>query len=199
MMRYRTSIAGLMLFTLLIGMGTASLLNASRLWASLIPTLTTMLLLAAILGVTYRTGENRAPWVGFTIFGWGYVLLSVSGGLFKEVLIDPSQESRRVLLWLDLKKNLTPVTGEYSDVMDYTRGGRFARAKVLDSYGPGNYTVQFEDGQKVGANIRSFRRDNTEFYLIVGNSLCNLLFAFAGFLFARYFYSTRMEHIVTPT
>jgi hypothetical protein len=64
----------------------------------------------------------------------------------------------------------------------------------LDSDRPGNYIVQFEDGLKAVANIGSFRSTNDEFYLVVGNSLCNLLVAVAGMLVGRYFYATRREH-----
>ena len=193
MMKFQSSLAGLMIFTVLIGIGAASLLNASRLWASVIPMLIWLMLLAAILGVTYRTGEHRASWAGFMVFGWGYVLSSVCGQLSRGVLVNPSEESRRILLWLDLKKTLTPVIGEYSDIADYRKNNRFVKAKVLDSSSPGNYNVQFEDGLKVGAHISSFRKTNEEFYVVVGNSLCNLLVAFAGMLVGRYFYATRRE------
>jgi hypothetical protein len=182
-----------MVFTVLIGIGAASLLNASRLWASVIPLLTLLMLLAAILGVTYRTGEKRASWWGFMVFGWGYVLSSVCGDLSKGVLFNPSEESRRILLWLDLKKTITPAIGEYSDV-DLHNNNKFARAKVLDSSSPGEYNVQFEDGTTILTSINSFRTTNEEFYLLVGDSLCNLLVAFAGMLVGRYFYATRREH-----
>jgi hypothetical protein len=194
MTKFHSSIAGLMVFTVLIGVGAASLLNASRLWASVIPMLISLMLLAAILGVTYRTGEKRASWWGFMVFGWGYVLSSVCGDLSGGFLVNPSEESRRILLWLDLKKTITPAIGEYSDVADFRNNNKFARAKVLDSFSPGNYNVQFEDGLKVGANIRLFRNTNEEFYVVVGNSLCNLLVAFAGMLVGRYFYATMREH-----
>ena len=68
-----------MILIAFLGTGAASLLNASRLWAGIIPMLTTMLLLASILGVIYRSGESRAAWAGFAVFGWGFVLLSLFG------------------------------------------------------------------------------------------------------------------------
>jgi hypothetical protein len=151
------------------------------------------MLLAAILGVTYRIGEKRASWLGFMLFGWGYVLSSICADLSKGVFVNPSEESRRILLGLNLRKTITPAIGEYSDVVDI-RNNIFARAKVLDSDRPGDYIVQFEDGLKVVANIRSFRYTNEKFYLVVGNSLCNLLVAVAGMLVGRYFYATRSEH-----
>jgi hypothetical protein len=194
MLKYRNSIAGLMIFTALFGTAAASLLNASRLWASVIPMLTTMLLLASILGMTFRRGESRAAWAGFMVFGWGFVLLSMLGNWSKDALVNPSEETRGFLHWLDFKKKIAPVIGQYSDVKDYRRGGTFAVAKVLDSYSPGNYTVQFEDGYSVGANKGAFRKTNEEFYFIVGNSLGTLLFAFAGMLFSIYFYAPRMKH-----
>jgi hypothetical protein len=145
--------------------------------------------------VTYRSGESRAAWAGFVVFGWGFVLLSILGNSSKDSLVDPSQETRRFLHWLDYNKNITPpVIGQYFDVRDNRRGGTFAAAKVLATYSSGNHTVQFEDGYIVGANIASFRRTNEEFYLVVGNSLGNLLFAFAGMLIGRYFHATRTKH-----
>jgi hypothetical protein len=193
MRKFQTSIAGLMVFTVLIGVGAASLLNASRLWAGVIPMLTWLMLLTAILGVTFRTGEDRAFWAGFLVFGWGYVLSSACGDFSSGVLVNPSEESRCILLWLDLKKTLTPAIGEYSDVVDYRKKDKYVKAKVLDSYSPGYYNVQFDDGVKVGANINSFRKTNEEFYLVVGDSLCNLLVAFTGMLVGRFFYASRTE------
>jgi dolichol kinase len=79
MLNTRHSIAHLMILIAFLGTGAASLLNASRLWAGIIPMLTTMLLLASILGVIYRSGESRAAWTGFAVFGSGFVLLSLFG------------------------------------------------------------------------------------------------------------------------
>lgn len=53
-----------------------ALCNGDWLWARLMFTMTLGLLLAAILAGVYRTGVNRAFWIGFAVFGWAYVMLA---------------------------------------------------------------------------------------------------------------------------
>jgi hypothetical protein len=53
------------------------------------------------------------------LFGWEYVLSSVCADLSKGVLINPSEESRRILLGLNAQKTITPAIGEYSDVAEF--------------------------------------------------------------------------------
>ena len=53
----------------------ASLLYPGTIWASLLPLIEAALLLAALVGVILSRGANRAYWIGFAVFGWGYLIL----------------------------------------------------------------------------------------------------------------------------
>jgi hypothetical protein len=70
----RFSIAGLLAFVLVCGLGLAALKAASGLWASLMVTLAAVALLTSIVGAA--KGRNRAGWLGFAVFSWGYVIVN---------------------------------------------------------------------------------------------------------------------------
>ena len=69
------SIKGLLAAVTMIAVGLVALLNASPMWDSIIVTLTLFLLLTALLSLACRPGPRRAFWIGFAIFGWGYLTL----------------------------------------------------------------------------------------------------------------------------
>lgn len=75
----RISIAGLLGVVAFFAIGLAALIHPSDVWAGVIFTIVIGTLLASILGMLLR-GWRRGGWLGFAIFGWGYLLLgSVSG------------------------------------------------------------------------------------------------------------------------
>jgi hypothetical protein len=73
-LRARISMTGLMAAVLLLAVGFAGLRTASALWASAIFTFTVTLLAAALLGAVASRGRPRIAWLGFSIFGWVYLL-----------------------------------------------------------------------------------------------------------------------------
>ena len=72
----RFPIAGLMGAVLVVALGLAALRNASEIWASVIFLLTCGLLCLAIVGTLCRRDAERAWWLGFALFGWGYLVLA---------------------------------------------------------------------------------------------------------------------------
>lgn len=62
-----------------VALGTVALLYASPLTYAITLGFALLLLLSAPLGVIYRTGARRAFWVGFTVFGWCYLLALIAG------------------------------------------------------------------------------------------------------------------------
>jgi hypothetical protein len=78
MNRPRISLAGLMVLVVVLGFGFAALRDASETWAGIVLLLTLGLLGVSILGVVYRREARRAWWVGFALFGWGYVALTLA-------------------------------------------------------------------------------------------------------------------------
>jgi hypothetical protein len=86
-MRYlRYNIASILGAIVFVGVGLAALREGDDLWDSGLFSLTLGLLLGALLLAVHRTEARRAFWIGFALFGWGYVSLALL----------PSTESRLI-------------------------------------------------------------------------------------------------------
>jgi hypothetical protein len=72
----RFPIAGLMGAVLAIALGLAALRNATETWAGATFLVTCAVLCLAIVGVVCRRDAERAWWLGFALFGWGYLCLA---------------------------------------------------------------------------------------------------------------------------
>jgi hypothetical protein len=77
MNRMRFSIASLLVWVALLGVGITALRSASPLWANALFSLAIGTLTVSILAAVYRKGRRRAFWVGFATCGWVYMLLSL--------------------------------------------------------------------------------------------------------------------------
>ena len=69
----RFSIARLMGAVLVAAVGLAALRNASPIWAGAMVLSTYVVLGLAILCAVLRGRAERAWWLGFCVFGWGYL------------------------------------------------------------------------------------------------------------------------------
>ena len=76
MAHLRISIAGMMILLLGLGLVLASLRFPSDAAAAAALLVTQATLAFAILAVVYRAGAGRAFWLGFALFGWGYMALT---------------------------------------------------------------------------------------------------------------------------
>ncbi len=75
MRRFRVSISGMMWVVAASALGIAALRDASGFSLGLVFLLTRAFLGLAIVRAIYRRGADRAWWLGFALFGWGYELL----------------------------------------------------------------------------------------------------------------------------
>jgi hypothetical protein len=87
MNRMRFSIASLLIWVALLGVGITALRSGSPLWANALFSLAIGILTVAVLAAVYRRGRRRAFWVGFASCGWVYLLLSLGPG--NESLVSP--------------------------------------------------------------------------------------------------------------
>jgi hypothetical protein len=71
----RLSIAGLMGAVLVTALGLAALRNNSETWAGIMFLVTWGLIVLAVVGIVCRGGAERAWWLGFALFGSGYMKL----------------------------------------------------------------------------------------------------------------------------
>ena len=74
--RIRVSLAGLMGMVLISGIAFAALRDLSESGAGVLLLVTLAILATAILGVVYRRDAKRAWWLGFGLYGWGYLTLA---------------------------------------------------------------------------------------------------------------------------
>ena len=84
MRHIRFSITSMLVIVLFVAVGFAALRESSDLWESGVFTRTLAALLISILLAVHRTDSRRAFWLGFALFGWTYLGLSLV----------PSTESR---------------------------------------------------------------------------------------------------------
>jgi hypothetical protein len=103
MRSFRFHIGTLVIVVLVLGVAFAALRESSDLWESGVFTLTLTALLISILLAIHGTESRRAFWIGFTLFGWVYLGLSLV----------PSIESRlittKALAYLDSKLPGRPI------------------------------------------------------------------------------------------
>jgi len=77
MSRPHFSLGTLLLAVLSAGVAFAALKSPSDTWASALFTLAVAVLLVATLGAVHRRERGRAYWLGFALFGWVYLILSL--------------------------------------------------------------------------------------------------------------------------
>ena len=167
-MRFRMSIAALMTVVLVLAVGFAALRSGSEGWSLVVFNLTLLLLFAAIPGAIYRRDRDRAGWVGFALFGWGYWILSFGPGFRTE--IRPQLATTPLLDYLYPQIAPIPPPGA---VFDENTNKYYANDQS------GRFVVWGPDTEP------PFRR--------TGHSLIAVLFGLMGALMARAFAARRAE------
>ncbi len=76
MRKIRFTIGGLMAVVLVLAIGFAALRNANETWSGVMTLATYGALGVAILGIVFRKGAQRAWWLGFFVFGWGFLCVA---------------------------------------------------------------------------------------------------------------------------
>jgi hypothetical protein len=72
------TILSLMGYVVILAVGLAALRNANAYWAGAVLAVTLILFLTAVLGAIYSSGQARAGWLGFSIFGFAYLSATCS-------------------------------------------------------------------------------------------------------------------------
>src|SRR5579883_3392587 len=168
--RFRVSIAGLMAFVAIAGLGMVGLKEGTEFWASTAFTVTILILAGSVLSVAYSRGARRATWIGFAVFGWGYLIWNLGpwsdSGLPKP-LTNP--------LLSALHEQIHPVP-QYIPNPNYP--GQPSPSGTITDVGP--YEPQFIP--KPGSV--EWQGDSTS-YLQVGQCLATLLFGCIGAAWSR--------------
>jgi hypothetical protein len=185
MSRPRMSMSGLMLLVVFVAVGSAALCNSSAAWAGGMLLATLGMLGMSIFGLIYRSGGDRAWWLGCALFGSGYLAAASSPALRPKL----------------------PTTGlldyAYTQLKDTGRQGRVLR---LTSTGTGSVrlvsdagsTLEADEIRVTGNLSEAFGRTRfiaatgvPEHFLDAGHCVFTWLAALVGALAARWFQATR--------
>ena len=188
------SLLGVVLFA---SVALASLRASTDAWDSGVLGLTLLTLLTAVLLAVHRTDRRRAYWSGFALFGWAYLIVSLS----------PPIESR------------LPTTGGLAFIDSKIPGRHRAWATTVLTFTSkaGTNPVQNVASSPQGNTLASSPQEvirvwdlttgkllagtfaTTENFLRIGHSLLALVLAFVGGLLSRYLYGQgRREGVLSP-
>jgi hypothetical protein len=77
MRRFRFTTASLLVVVLVLGVGIAALREASDFWDSGVFTVALGVMVVSVFLAIHRSDSRRALWLGFALFGGGYLALSL--------------------------------------------------------------------------------------------------------------------------
>ena len=189
MNRFRITIKLAMAVVLFAGAGLATLRDPSMWWVGGVLACLIGLLLTACVGAIYRTGRERAFWLGIVVFGGGYLLLAEV--LSRDATGNPVAFINRVLDTRALDPRSAPEAGAK---VIAEMNGQFRPASVLQiDRTKGAYFVNY-DGLAAISNAwlspAQIRLQNDGDYSAVGNKLVMILVALIGSVAAVAFYDS---------
>jgi hypothetical protein len=191
----RFSLLGLMALVAYVGLGCAALRYATPLWASALFTLAVGLVMIGLLGAVFRREQARAGWIGFLVFGGGYLLLTCGPWSQGDYLL-----TNYGLAWLELKlhgeaqvqpQSAWTVSGNPSLMTGYGGGGStyidlgVDSNLVFASRMLGGNRLAFWD---VGSGQAAYPASQSTF-VRVGHSLLSPLIGLIGVVIASWLYA----------
>jgi hypothetical protein len=210
-MKPQISIAQLLVVMVPLAIGLTAIANPTPFWEICIFGFALFVLFTAVLGAIYRTGGTRAFWLGFALFGWGFLLLC-AGLPFDHNPLNRAPNPYQFFNYSDPDDPpLRSFTKAVVEVLQLDRrtGPRSVGEKVQVQWGGANtyypssvleiknnmFRIRYDSDPQgafdewVGAN--RLRLVGLDRVYRIAESLFALFFALAGGLIARYLYSTR--------
>ena len=187
MPKLRYNIANLLTIIFVLGVGFAALRESNDLWDSGVFTLTIGVLLISILLAVHRIDSRRAFWIGFALFGWAYLGLSLVPSIESRLIttkalayLDSKVPGRSMVLYHVINTRTGPGTG--NDRVTWAVGGiRTATA--------GQGQVMLWDAAT--GKLLSGWSGTTENFIRIGHSLFALLAAWIGGQLSRRLYQSQ--------
>lgn len=188
MVSWRFSLAGLLCAISLVAVACAALAQPTPLWATITSSSAVTILFYAVLAAIYRSGAQRALWLGMAIVGWSYFVLFVTLG-------DDSPFASSVLLeWLEdvrsdaWSANAGPsqpalIPASAINPINSGAGGAF-EFEIYTASNPPPANPPPAPGSLVPITITPPAYDPEDFFYI-GHSFWTLLFGSIGGLVAR--------------
>jgi hypothetical protein len=190
MNHFRVTIRSAMALVLLAGFGFAALRDPSMWWVGGVLICLIGLLLTACVGAIYRTGRERAFWLGIVVFGGGYLLLIEV--LSRDGTGNPVAFINRVLDTRALDPRSAPGAG--AKVLAEMNGAFWPASVLQIDRTKGAYFVNY-DGLTAISNAwlspAQIKLPNDGDYSAVGNKLVMILVALIGSVVAVAFYDSR--------
>ncbi len=175
-----------MALVLFVGLGLAALRDPSMWWVGAVVGCLIGLLLTACIGAIYRTGRERAFWVGIVVFGGGYLLLIQV--LSSDGTGNPVAFINRVLDTPSLDVRSAPTAGS-KVLAPFNSQFRPASVVEVDRTG-GAYFVKYDGGGSAWLNTALVKLRSDDDYSAVGNKLVMILVAMLGSVVAVAFYDS---------
>ena len=148
-----------------IGVSFVALQNANHLWATVFTSAVILVFFVSLVATIYRRDSQRAFWIGFCIFGWGYLTI-----IYGWVSLTGGNLVTTTILW-----QLAELF-HGSDAPDLVDSGR-----------------RFGSGVEMQLGLRNVQVAPDANFLRIGHSIWALLFASIGGLTARAFHETSTE------
>jgi hypothetical protein len=186
MRRFRVHIGTLVVAMMLLGVGLAALREPNEIWDHSIFSITLGVLLISILLAIHRTDQTRAFWLGFALFGWTYLGLSLV----------PSIESRMIttktLHFLDSRAfRSSPASGGLVNVKHRSLDLSFVNSLQQSAhYGHKGNTGWVRDAATAGLGRSSGTTGNI---VSIAHSLVTLIAAFVGGLLSHHVFVKNRE------
>jgi hypothetical protein len=191
-----------------IAVGLAAVASPSAFWEGTVFVLALLLLFAAIIGMIYRRGRDRAFWLGFSLFGWGFYLLCLTSSPVSYYSGDygetyhPYGETyhpvrtliRSLVDGLRLGRRLAPKSvGEKVRVAWPASGSYYYTCFILEIR-EGEYKIRYDSDPSGTSDewvgINRMKLEDLDQSYRTGEVLFGLLFAIAGAIIARLFFAT---------
>jgi hypothetical protein len=189
--RFRFSISSLLGVVLIISVALAALRGSADVWDGCLLGLTLLILLTAILLAVHRTDRKRAYWLGFSLFGWAYLIATLLPQIAFRLpttlgfaFIDSTIPGRETTIppAFAYPSTYSPVSGSGYTPQVYTlppsmQGTAWIWDLTTGKWVPGP-------------------AGTTENFIHIGHSLLALLMAFVGGQLSRYLYGQGREESV---
>jgi hypothetical protein len=191
----RISIRTLMAFILVSAVGLAALRNADEVWAGMMLLLAMVAVGVAILGATLMRGRERAWWLGFAVFGGGYLVAALCP-------VRSDLATTRLLHYVIAQSSLQPVIVARTPARNFRMiDGRYDKA-ALDSFardsGPGIPLIDVKDDKVIVLQEPPTRwrgilpgTANRDAFVHAGHSVFSLLAGLVGGTLAMWFWRRR--------
>jgi hypothetical protein len=185
--RPRFTIASLLGVVVFVAVSFAALREAGDIWDSGVLGVTLTLLLFSVLLAIHRTAARRAYWLGFALFGWAYLLMSLA------TPIEARLPTTKALAYLDSKVpgRTIIITG----VLNSSNGGPGSAVSTI-AFSPDGRSIGTTSGgtvrlwQATTGTLLTGSNGTSENFLRIGHSLLAMVMAFLGAHLSRYLYAS---------